>query len=116
MPAIEMIHKESCHPQIVLAPRPTIHTIFVNYTPNLKAHILLLTFIMDKVEVHLGDIERKLGKIMKISEKGRDKMTIKDMVKVVSKGNSIVKTNDKMMKEYSVSFPLRGSGDRSTSS
>ncbi|CAG8954869.1 hypothetical protein HYFRA_00008555 [Hymenoscyphus fraxineus] len=60
---------------------------------------------MEKVETYLVDIERKLGKVMKISEKGPDKMTIKDMIKMTSKGNSIVKTNDKMMKEYRALTP-----------
>jgi len=56
---------------------------------------------MDKVNTHLGAIERKLGKANKIAEK-REKLSLKDAIKLGRKSNSIVSTVKKMAKDVDV--------------
>ena len=56
---------------------------------------------MDKVNKNLADIERKLGKISDITAKGPGKITVRDMIKLSAKGNSITATGKKL-KGYEV--------------
>lgn len=58
---------------------------------------------MDKVNKNLTDIERKLGKTIKIVEKGPG-MKLGDAVKLGTKSNSISSTIKKGIKEYDVSL------------
>ncbi|KAH6684065.1 hypothetical protein B0J14DRAFT_663738 [Halenospora varia] len=55
---------------------------------------------MEKVRQAIDDVERKLGKINAITAKGASKMTVKDVVKLARKGNSINSTIKKGLKEY----------------
>ncbi|KAH8683210.1 hypothetical protein BGZ60DRAFT_560923 [Tricladium varicosporioides] len=55
---------------------------------------------MDKVRQSINDVERKLTKIMKITEKGMEKVTVTDMIKLGQKGNSINSTIIKGKKAY----------------
>jgi hypothetical protein len=59
---------------------------------------------MEKVRQTIDDVERKLGKINKIIGKGASKLTVKDVVKLARKGNSINSTIKKGMKSYAVSY------------
>jgi len=56
---------------------------------------------MEKVNMHLGAIERKLGKANKIAEK-REKLSLKDAIKLGRKSNSIVSTVKKTIKDLEV--------------
>lgn len=60
---------------------------------------------MDKVQKHLNDIERKVGKCNKIAEKG-EKISLADAIKLGRKSNSIVSTIKKCIKDYDVSHYL----------
>lgn len=53
----------------------------------------------------ISDVERKIGKINKIIGKGANKLTVKDVLKVAQKGNSINSTIKKGIKTYGVSIP-----------
>lgn len=53
------------------------------------------------VTKHIDAIERKLGKSVKISEKG-DSMKLSDVVKLGRKTNSMVSEMNKSVKEYDV--------------
>ena len=57
---------------------------------------------MDQVLTHLSDIERKLGKIDKISSKGASSLNMKDMVKLSRKGSSVTACMKKTIKELNV--------------
>jgi hypothetical protein len=57
---------------------------------------------MDKVRQSIDDVERKLTKIDKITSKGASKMTVKDVIKLARKGNSINSTIKKGIKSYNV--------------
>jgi hypothetical protein len=56
---------------------------------------------MDKIQKQLDDLERKATKSNKIVVKG-DKMGLKDAIKLGQKGNSIVSTIKKNIKDYEV--------------
>jgi hypothetical protein len=57
---------------------------------------------MDKVRQCIDDVERKLTKINAITAKGANKMTVKDVLKLARKGNSINSTIKKGIKNYNV--------------
>ena len=65
-----------------------------------KIH-LIYSEAMEKVNMHLGAIERKLGKANKIAEK-REKLSLKDAIKLGRKSNSIVSTVKKTIKDLEV--------------
>lgn len=56
---------------------------------------------VQKVEHHIDAIERKLGKSIKIAEKGND-MKLGDVIKLGRKTNSIVSELKKGVAEYDV--------------
>lgn len=59
-----------------------------------------------KVESHIDAIERKLGKSIKIAEKGND-MKLGDVLKLGRKTNSIVSELKKSVSEYDVRIYLQ---------
>lgn len=56
---------------------------------------------ISKVESHIDAIERKLGKAIKIAEKGNG-MKLGDVIKLGQKTNSIVSELKKSVSEYDV--------------
>lgn len=58
---------------------------------------------MAKVQQSITDIERKLTKIDAMTAKGAKNMSVKDVLKMNAKGQSIQKTIVKGVKEYGVS-------------
>jgi hypothetical protein len=57
-----------------------------------------------EIQKHLDDIERKVVKSNKIAAKG-DKISLRDAIKLGSKGNAIVSTLKKSTKTFGVQTP-----------
>jgi len=59
---------------------------------------------MSKVKKHLDDIERKITKVTAITSKGAENLSVKEMIKMARKGNSIQSTMKKAIKDGQVGF------------
>lgn len=61
---------------------------------------------MTKVKQAIADVERKLGKIDAMTSKGAKNMSVKDVLKMNAKGQSIQKTIKNGVKEFAVSISI----------